>query len=907
MSVILTMVGMMGANPIASENGQPGTADWKLGQPAASNQLEGYASQVSVQRGESLDIHVRTDGVRPVRWELYRMGYYGGTGSRRMASGGPVSIGPQPTPVADPTTGLVECRWPRSFTVATQSSWPSGVYLVKLIRDDGRQSYVPFVLRADERKGVAVVQLSVTTFQAYNAWGGESLYATSLGLSGGHAKVVSFDRPYADGNGAGEYFYYPHYFVLWAEAKGYDVTYVTNVDVDRDPSLLLGQKLFVTVGHDEYWSRPAREAVEAALASGVNLAFFAGDTSCWLIRLEPSGSGTSRRRQVCYKDEAPREDPRAGTPLMTVRWRNARLDAPENALVGVMSDAWGIINQPFVVRSPRAWPFEGTGLEEGDSILSIVGYEIDRAWANGRTPPGFIPLAQSPAIANTGEPNWHTAGLYTAPSGAFVFSSGGIAWSFGLSHPQFADLRVQRITDNVMRKAGLTPTGPGDTFGAEVPRPVDRTGQSGGVSTFAGSAFQEGFQDGPATSARFRRPVGVAVDGEGNVFVTDTGNHAVRRVANDAARTVTTIAGTGTAGVGEGPGATTRLRSPQGIAVATDGTLYVADTGNHRVVRIARDGRWTVSTFAGSKEGRQGRADGVGAAARFQTPTSVVFQGRDLYVTDTFNHRLARISPDARVVTVIGAKGAGSTNGPASQARLKRPTAVAAGGGALWVVDTGNRLIRRVALDAASTTTTVAGGTTGGSSDGAGGGALFMPMLGAAYVDGRLLIADTGNERIRALVGGQVRTYAGAGVHGARDGAADQATFSLPTGLAALPSGDVLVVDQGSSTVRRLRGPGEGDGPRPVPRITGGPFVGDRAPHDVFLDGTTTTTTDPGGWIQRFRWDLGDGTTVEAGYLEHRYLAPGHYTVTLTATDARGVSASTTQVVRVGASGASVP
>ncbi|MCP3100244.1 PKD domain-containing protein [Myxococcus sp. K15C18031901] len=898
---------MMGANPVASENGHPGTSEWRLSQPAVSPQLEGYAGQASIQHGESIDIHVRTDSVRPVRWELYRMGYYGGTGSRKMASGGPVSIGPQPTPVADRTTGRVECRWPTSFTVATQASWPSGVYLVKLIRDDGRQAYVLFVLRADERKGVAVVQLSVTTFQAYNDWGGESLYTTSLGLSGGHAKVVSFDRPYSDGNGAGEYFYYPHYFVMWAEAKGYDLTYVTNVDVDRDPSLLTGQKLFVAVGHDEYWSRPARDAVEAALASGVNLAFFAGDTSCWLIRLESSGTGAARRRQVCFKDEAPREDPRAGTPLMTVRWRNALMDEPENALAGVMSDAWGIINQPFVVRSPTAWPFEGTGLAEGDSLLSIVGYEIDRAWTNGRTPPGFVALAQSPAISNKGEPNWHTAGLYTAPSGAFVFSSGGIAWSFGLSHPQFADLRVQRIADNVMKKAGLTPTGAGDTFGAEVPRPVDRAGQAGGVSTIAGRAFQEGLQNGPATAARFRRPVGVAVDAAGNVFITDTGNHVVRMMANDAARTVTTVAGTGAAGVGEGPGATTPLRSPQGIAIAPDGTLFVADTGNHRVVRIARDGRWTVSTFAGSREGRQGRADGAGTAARFQTPSGLAFQGADLYVADTFNHRLARIAPQGQVSTLIGANGAGSTNGPASQARLKRPTAVAAGGGALWVVDTGNRLIRRVALDAASTTSTVAGGTTGGSSDGSGGGALFMPVLGAAYVDGRLLVADTGNERIRAVVGGQVRTYAGAGVHGARDGAAEQATFSLPTGVAALANGDVLVVDQGASTVRLLRGPSEGEGSRLVPRITGGPFVGEQAPHDVFLDGTTSTTTEPGGWIQRFRWDLGDGTTVEAGYLEHRYLDPGRYTVTLTATDARGVSASTTQVIAVGAPGARAP
>lgn len=901
LAIVLTMVGMMvSVTPVVPEARRPGTSEWKLSQPATGAQLEGYAGATSVQRGESIDIHVRTDGARAVSWELYRMGYYGGTGSRKMASGGPVTIGPQPTPVADRTTGLVECRWPTSFTVPTQASWPSGVYLLKLRRDDGPQSYVIFVVRADERKNTGVLQIPFTTFQAYNAWGGESLYTDSLGLSGGHAKVVSFDRPYVDGNGAGEYFYATHNFVMWAESKGYELSYVTNVDVDQNPSLLLGQRLFLSVGHDEYWSRPARAAVDAALAAGVSLAFLGSDTSCWLIRLESSSAGAPRRKQVCYKDEARAEDPLAGTPLVTVRWRNALLGEPENGLVGVMSDAWGIIPQPYVVQTPAAWPFAGTGLAQGDSILSVVGYEIDRAWTNGAGPPGFIALAQSPAISNKGEPNWHTSGLYTAPSGAFVFSSGGISWSHGLSHPHFADLRVQRITDNVMRKAGLVPTLDGDTFGAENPRPVDRAGQSAGVSTFAGAAFQEGFVNGPAAQARFRRPVGVAVDGTGTVFIADTGNHAVRRIANDEARTVTTIAGTGSPGVGEGPGATTALRSPQSIAIAPDGTLYVADTGNHRIVRITRGGSWTVSTFAGSKDGRQGKADGVGTAARFQTPGGVTFAGADLYVTDTFNHRLARISPDGKVSTVIGARGSGSTNGPATQARLHRPTAVAFGGGALWVVDTGNRLIRRVAMDASLTTSTVAGAVTGGFSDGAGGAALFLPMLGAAYVDGRLLLTDTGNERIRALVGGQARTYAGTGAHGARDGAAEQATFSLPTGIAELSGGDVLVVDQGASTVRRLLAPSSSGGPRPVPRITGGPFSGAGAPLDVFLDATTSTTTEPGSWIQRFRWDLGDGTTSDAAYLEHRYPGVGRYTVTLTATDGRGVSASTTQVIRVG-------
>ncbi|MBJ6764404.1 hypothetical protein JGU66_26840 [Myxococcaceae bacterium JPH2] len=809
MALVLTwaLAGAAEPNPIDVENTAPGSTQWRLGRAAVGAQLEGYAGASSVQHGESIDVHARTDGNHTVRWEVYRMGYYRGVGGRRVASGGPISVGPQPTPSADPSTGLLECHWPTSFTVQTEPSWATGVYVIKLLRDDGLQSYVLFVVRSDERKGAALVQVPVTTFQAYNFWGGESLYNDSLGLSGGHAKRVSFDRPYANGNGSGEYFNYVHQFVLWAEAKGHDLVYVTNPDLDRDPSLLLGQRLFLAVGHDEYWSRPGREAVVAALASGVNLAFLAGDTSCWLIRLEPSFSGVPRRRQVCFKDEAPREDPLAHSNVITVRWRNPLLNEPENGLVGVMSDSWALINQPFVVRNAGAWPFEGTGLADGDTLLAMAGYEIDREWDNGHSPAGLVPLATSPVIGSKGEPNWHAASVYTAPSGAFVFAAGGVAWSLGLSHFNFADLRVQRITDNVFARAGLVAPHPGDTFGAGRERPVDRTGQSLGVTTFAGGAFQEGWRDGPALEARFRRPVGLAVDSAGNVFVADTGNHVIRMIANDAAHTVSTIAGTGAAGVGEGPGARAALRLPESVTLGPDSSLYVADTGNHRVVRIARDGRWTVSTFVGSKEGRSGMADGLGTAARFQTPMGVAFAGSDLFIADTLNHRLARVTPDGRVTTVVGARGAGSGDGPASRARLNRPTALAAGSGAVWLVDTGNRALRRVALDASFTTSTVAGSYPGGFSDGTGGSARFMPMLGVTVAGMQVLVSDTGNERIRAVSGGRARTFAGSGAAGTRDGPAEQATFSLPTGIAVLPGGDALVVDQGDSTLRRLRVP----------------------------------------------------------------------------------------------------
>jgi len=334
-------------NPIAAENALPGDSGWQLRQRAGAGVLEGYASATSVNHGEAIDVHLRASAAHTVRWRLYRMGWYGGAGGRLVASGGPVDVGPQPTP-APTALGLVECAWPVSFTVQTGPGWTSGVYVAAITRDDGPQTYVVFVVRADERRGAAVFQSSVTTWQAYNAWGGKSLY------SGGPAREVSFDRPYLEGNGAGQYFRWEHPFVEWAESRGLDLTYATNVDLDRDPALLAGQRLFLSVGHDEYWSRPARAALEGAIDSGVSAAFLSANSVYWQIRLEASRtSGAPRRTLVCYKGSP--DDPLRGTPLETVQWRDAPVSEPENALLGVMYSAWLLADAPFVVTNASHW------------------------------------------------------------------------------------------------------------------------------------------------------------------------------------------------------------------------------------------------------------------------------------------------------------------------------------------------------------------------------------------------------------------------------------------------------------------------------------------------------------------------------------------------------------------------
>jgi hypothetical protein len=464
-------------NPVVVENARPGDA-WGLARRAKPAELEGYAGQVSVQHGDAIDIHARSDVPHTLTWDVFRMGYYGGLGARRVASGGPVQVGPQTTPAADPSTGLIECAWPTTFQVQTGSDWTSGVHLVRLTRDDGPQRYVIVIVRADERKGVAVVQASVTTWQAYNDWGGESLYKTSTGQTGGYAKVVSFDRPYGDPEGAGQFLWFEYYFILWAESRGYDLTYATNLDIDRDPSLLDGQKIFLSVGHDEYWTLAQRSAVEAAIGRGVNVAFLGADALEWQIRLDASSRVGVRRREVCYKGLD--SDPLHGTPLETAHWRSQALDRPENELVGVMYDSYQTQNFPFVTVNTTHWVYAGTGVKDGDALAPIVGYEFDRVFDNGRTPANLVVLARSPVVGYDGTASTHNASIYTATSGAWVFAAGTIEWSWGLAGglgpKNVADKTVQRMTANLFERAGLSASAAGATFGAASPRSSVRHG-----------------------------------------------------------------------------------------------------------------------------------------------------------------------------------------------------------------------------------------------------------------------------------------------------------------------------------------------------------------------------------------------------------------------------------------------
>ncbi|HEX7077498.1 MAG TPA: N,N-dimethylformamidase beta subunit family domain-containing protein [Candidatus Eisenbacteria bacterium] len=469
--------------PIALENARAGSGDWGLVNPATRNEIEGYASPSSAAPGETVALHVSTAS----SWldiDVYRLGWYGGRGARLVARQARVPGGARARPAPRPEDGLVTCAWPVSARVVVGVDWPTGVYLARLTAsDDGKQAYVPFVIRErPDRRAPLLFPLAVSTWQAYNAWGGTSLY--DFNSDGGRRALrVSFDRPYASGPGAwaglgagelltvthGPYrggWEYP--MIRWLERRGYDVAYATGLDLDADSALAAGRRGVILAGHDEYWSRGERDRLEAARDHGTGIACFGANTGYWQVRLEASADGSPRRVIFCSKDYT--RDSLWNTAAdrdLTVRFRDLHPRRPEVALLGVMTPrAESDVEADFVPRAAArgSWVYAGTGIAEGGSeaIRGLVGYEIDRSFAGDSlyarwSPPGLSVLARSPVRFRDGGGEASEATVYAAASGAVVFAAGTIQWAWGLddwgapaARPARASEDARRITRNVL-------------------------------------------------------------------------------------------------------------------------------------------------------------------------------------------------------------------------------------------------------------------------------------------------------------------------------------------------------------------------------------------------------------------------------------------------------------------------
>ncbi|HEX6130403.1 MAG TPA: N,N-dimethylformamidase beta subunit family domain-containing protein, partial [Actinomycetota bacterium] len=527
---------------VACENSKPGNpaSEWDV-DGAGDASIQGFATPFSANRGETVRFRVKTDAAA-YRIDVYRLGYYGGLGARKVATLAPTAALPQQQPecVREQSTGLVDCgNWAESAAWELPADAVSGVYVGKLVRDDtGGESLVYFVVRDDERGSDVLFQTADTTWQAYNRYGGNSLY---FGSPAGRAYKVSYNRPLTtrDYNNTSFFFNGEYPLLRWLERNGYDVSYTAGVDTAARGAELLEHEVFLSVGHDEYWSKAQRANVEAARDAGVSLAFFSGNEVFWKTRWEPSidGSATPFTTLVSYKETAANAkiDPH---PEWTGTWRDPRFSppadggSPENALTGTLFTVNAYredgIEVPAAFGKLRLWrhtdiaslgPGEVATLPKG-----TLGHEWDEDVDNGFRPAGLMRLSSTTLDVNryildhgsTYGPGrgTHSLTLYRAASGALVFGAGTVQWGWGLDSahdlfftgdPRPPDPRMQQATVNLLADMGVQPaslqpelvrasqstdaTAPTTSIAA----PADgATVQGGGTVTISGTAADAG-------------------------------------------------------------------------------------------------------------------------------------------------------------------------------------------------------------------------------------------------------------------------------------------------------------------------------------------------------------------------------------------------------------------------------
>jgi hypothetical protein len=425
--VLLVLAAPAAANPIRLENSRPGATGWQM--PAgAGTQITGYASELSVLPGQAVQLHVAAPAGSSYRVLVYRLGWYHGLGGRLLmcvpgcASSRAAVKQPAPT-TPNPTTGLFQAPWTVSDQVRIPARAVSGYYEFKLEvvsgPDTGAVGSIPLIVRArpTARPSAILVQVPVNTWEAYNPWGGKSLYAYG---TPSHALQVSFNRPFDEPEfqAMGTDLEIP--WVRFLERGGYDVSYQTDADTDRDPASLLHHRLVFSIGHDEYWTERMRDAFVHARALGTNL-MFGSNAALWRMRYAAG-------RRTILESRSPSVDGTGffwdfGQPpcrLMGVQYKEytqSALGSPASAytVVGAASDPW----------------LAAAGLRPGDVIPGVVGYEWDELMP-GCFPGRVVPLMRAALPGSDGNPTTADMVRATARSGARVFAMGTMELSWAL-------------------------------------------------------------------------------------------------------------------------------------------------------------------------------------------------------------------------------------------------------------------------------------------------------------------------------------------------------------------------------------------------------------------------------------------------------------------------------------------
>lgn len=464
---------------LTAENSLEGTSAWRIDYDISSRRraampgvIEGFADTTSARPGQTVSLYVAT--AAPT-WhvEAYRMGFYGGTLGRLIWRSDELE---QPWQFEEPSmereTRMHVSNWAAATSFTVDDTWPPGSYLLKLVSSAGGAHYVPLTVRRDECSASLVVVSAVTTWQAYNPWGGRSLYENfGAGSRFDRSKVVSFDRPYdlAYNWGSADFLTHELPLIALIEELGIDTAYATDIDLhtsglgenDERDAVFANRSALLTTGHDEYYSRGMRTCLERARDAGINLAFFGANAVYRHVRLEPNEDGLPYRQMANYRSI--NDDPLSKTDPMeaTVQWRNAPLNAPESELIGVQYFAAGISANLRVV-NPSNWVFADTDARNGQAFRNLVSIETDGLGPPGREPENLEVLATGPVYYNDSVYN-HAMTYYSHPSGAGIIATGTIAWINALDAEVWSDevttKFVRTATANILRAFAAGPCG----------------------------------------------------------------------------------------------------------------------------------------------------------------------------------------------------------------------------------------------------------------------------------------------------------------------------------------------------------------------------------------------------------------------------------------------------------------
>lgn len=492
-----------GDNPIVCENSLPGTPQsmWDVHSQNGAT-IAGFADPLSVNLGGTINFKLQTPASSYVI-DIYRLGYYGGDGARWITSLTPnITVSQnQPACATNNATGLVDCSdWGVSASWAVPTNLVSGVYFAHIYRTDGTSdsNQIPFVVRNDASHSDIVFKTDDETWEAYNAWGGYSLYAgkatDTLGrptsLDPGRAEQVGYDRPFSTRFGTPygqDFFFYAEFPTIeFLEENGYDVSYIDQgtLSSPQGASLIEQHTVLMAAGHDEYWSAPEMANITAARNAGVNTAFFTGNEAYWETRWAPDAAGENDRTLVTYKESlnsAPSDPNDPST--WTGSWDDPRFSPPadggqpQNALTGqlwTVNAGTSALTVPYLDAGLRFWRNTSVaGLSPGQTATlapETLGYEWDQDIDNGFRPPGEFDLSSTtisaPQVVTTYQEDLaqetvtHHLTMYRAASGALVFEAGTVQWAWGLNSKHDGDDQpptspaIQQATVNLLADMG---------------------------------------------------------------------------------------------------------------------------------------------------------------------------------------------------------------------------------------------------------------------------------------------------------------------------------------------------------------------------------------------------------------------------------------------------------------------